>query len=117
MDHTSRVARHGIASGQRTSSWLGAIAAMVFAAALALPTPARAVDVCLVLLCLAAPSWRAIPQCVPPVQQVFKDLAKGKPFPTCSTSGAGSSARRTGSDRPDRRRPRDRAELKSEESF
>ena len=57
-----------------------------------LPGTARAVDGCLVLLCLAAPSWRAIPQCVPPVQQVFKDLAKGKPFPTCSMAGAGNSA-------------------------
>ncbi|MCB1947179.1 MAG: hypothetical protein KDF55_16785 [Thauera sp.] len=65
--------------------WLAALIALV-------PTPARAVDGCLVLLCLAAPSWRAIPQCVPPVQQLFRDLARGKPFPTCSMSGAGNTA-------------------------
>ena len=55
--------------------------------------PARAVDGCLVLLCLAAPSWRSIPQCVPPVRQVFRDLARGKPFPSCAMAGAGNSAR------------------------
>lgn len=60
--------------------------------AAAVPTPARAVDGCLVLLCLAAPSWRAIAQCVPPVQQLFRDLARGKPFPRCDMSGAGNNA-------------------------
>jgi hypothetical protein len=65
-----------------------------------LPTPAHAVDGCLVLLCLAAPSWRSVPQCVPSVQQVFKDLAKGKPFPTCSTSGAGNRANHNWSNAP-----------------
>ncbi|XHS77089.1 hypothetical protein ACFJGW_15340 [Burkholderiaceae bacterium UC74_6] len=53
---------------------------------------AHAVDGCRVLLCLAAPSWRAIPQCVPPITQLFRDLARGKAFPTCSMSGAGNSA-------------------------
>lgn len=74
---------------------------LLLAAAVALvPTPARAVDGCLVLLCVAAPSWRAIPQCVPPVQQLFKDLAKSKPFPTCSMSGAGNSANHAWSSAP-----------------
>jgi hypothetical protein len=49
-----------------------------------------AVDGCLVLLCFAAPSWRTIPQCVPPVTQVFRDLTRGKAFPTCAMSGAGN---------------------------
>jgi hypothetical protein len=63
------------------------------AAALALwPRSAHAVDGCLVLLCLAAPNWSAIPQCVSPVRQLFRDLARGKPFPTCAMSGAGNSA-------------------------
>ena len=53
---------------------------------------AHAVDGCLVLLCLAAPSWSSIPQCVPPVEQVMNDLAHGKPFPTCNMAGAGNSA-------------------------
>jgi hypothetical protein len=56
------------------------------------PPPARAVDGCVVLLCLAAPSWRAIPQCVPPIRQLFRDLARGKSFPTCAMSSGGNSA-------------------------
>src|SRR4051794_31548625 len=76
---------------------LGAWVAML--GVLAAPS-ARAADGCLGLLCLAAPSWRAIPQCVPPIQQLFKDLAKGKPFPTCSTSGAGNSANHAWSSAP-----------------
>jgi hypothetical protein len=73
--------------------WLAALIALV-------PTPARAVDGCLVLLCLAAPSWRLIPQCVPPVPQLFRDLARGKPFPTCSMAGAGNTANHAWSNAP-----------------
>lgn len=54
--------------------------------------PAAAVDGCTVLLCFAAPSWRAIPQCVPPIKQVLHDLSRGKPFPTCNMAGANNSA-------------------------
>ncbi len=69
------------------------ILASLTCAALLLAAPAaRAVDGCLVLLCLAAPSWRAIPQCVPPVRQVLRDLALGKVFPTCGMSGPGNTA-------------------------
>lgn len=64
------------------------------------PIPARAVDGCLVMLCLAAPSWKAIPECVPPVRQLFRDLARGKPFPSCSTTGNGSSVNHHWSDAP-----------------
>ena len=53
---------------------------------------AHAVDGCLVLLCFAAPSWRAIPQCVPPIRQVLRDLARGKVFPTCGMAGRGNNA-------------------------
>jgi hypothetical protein len=60
-------------------------------ALLTLSTPVRA-DGCLVLLCLAAPSWRAIPQCVAPIRELFRDLARGRPFPTCAMSGAGNRA-------------------------
>ena len=71
------------------------------AAMLALfPRPAHAVDGCLVLLCLAAPSWRAIPQCVPPVKQLFRDLARGKGFPTCSMAGSGNRTNHTWSSAP-----------------
>jgi hypothetical protein len=54
--------------------------------------PALAVDGCVVLLCFAAPNWGAIPQCVPPIRQVLRDLALGRPFPVCAMSGAGNSA-------------------------
>jgi hypothetical protein len=68
-------------------------AAILVAIALAtIPAPARAVDGCTVLLCLAAPSWRAIPQCVPPIQQMLRDLARGRGFPTCAMAGAGNSS-------------------------
>lgn len=70
-----------------------AVATLAAAAALmAESMPASALDGCQVLLCLAAPSWRAIPQCVPTITQLFRDLARGKAFPSCAMSGAGNSA-------------------------
>ena len=71
-------------------------AALVLAAA-----PAAAVDGCLVLLCLAAPNWSAIPQCVGPVTQVLRDLARGRPFPTCAMGGAGNSGSHQWASAPD----------------
>lgn len=68
------------------------VAAVGMAGLLTLASPALAVDGCLVLLCFAAPSWRAIPQCVPPVVKVLRDLALGRAFPTCTMSGAGNTA-------------------------
>lgn len=65
---------------------------LAIAALLGGTTSARAVDGCQVLLCFAAPSWRSIPQCVPPIQEVLHDLARGKPFPTCAMSGPANSA-------------------------
>jgi hypothetical protein len=50
-----------------------------------------ATDGCLVMLCLAAPDWRQVPQCVPPVRQLLHDLARGKPFPRCDTGSSGST--------------------------
>ena len=44
---------------------------------------ALAVDGCLVLLCLAG-DWSAISQCVPPVEQLFRELARGGAFPSCA---------------------------------
>jgi hypothetical protein len=69
-----------------------AVALIGLAAVLGHPAPAHAADGCLVLLCFAAPSWRAIAQCVPPIRSVLDDLAHGRPFPSCSMSGAGNSA-------------------------
>lgn len=70
--------------------WLWLLSLLVVLAGFT--APARAVDGCKVLLCFAAPSWRDIPQCVLPIQQVIHDLARGKPFPTCSMSGPANSA-------------------------
>jgi hypothetical protein len=55
------------------------------------PTIARAADGCTVLLCLAAPKWSAIPQCVPPIRELFHDLARGRSFPTCRMSSGGNT--------------------------
>lgn len=74
---------------QHTTTVAAAITAALFAST---PLPARAADGCLILLCLAAPSWKAVPQCVAPVRQVLRDLARGRPFPTCGMSGAGNTA-------------------------
>lgn len=68
-------------------SALGLLSAMFLSA-----RPVLAVDGCKALLCLAAPSWQAITDCVPTIHQLHKELAKGKPFPTCSMAGAGNSA-------------------------
>ena len=88
--HCGRVPAHAGPPSARTVV-AGALAALLTGVAM----PARAVDGCLVLLCLAAPSWRAIPQCVSPVRQLFRDLARGKAFPTCPMSGHGNTARHT----------------------
>lgn len=68
------------------------IALPVAASLCLLSAPALAVDGCQVLLCFAAPNWRAVPQCVPPIRQVLRDLARGRAFPTCAMAGAGNSA-------------------------
>ena len=57
-----------------------------------LASPARATDGCTVLLCLAASSWRSIAQCVPPVREVLRDLARGRPFPVCGMGGQGNDS-------------------------
>ncbi|MBI3345674.1 MAG: hypothetical protein HY020_00505 [Burkholderiales bacterium] len=59
---------------------------------LASAAPALALDGCELLLCLAAPSWRAVAQCVPPVTQALRDLARGKLFPACAMAGNGNTA-------------------------
>lgn len=44
---------------------------------------------CKVLLCAAAsaPGWSGIPYCVPVMHQLFSDLAKGHPWPSCPEGG------------------------------
>jgi hypothetical protein len=77
-------------------------AAVALASALA-AVPARAVDGCTVLLCLAGP-WQSIGECIAPVEQLFSDLWNGAPFPSCNLAnapnagsplGGSSSARNT----------------------
>lgn len=80
------------AKWKHVSRWLGWVIALPLLLG-GVTTPARAVDGCLVMLCFAAPSWRAIPRCVPPIRQVLRDLARGKAFPTCAMAGVGNSAR------------------------
>lgn len=53
---------------------------------------ANAADGCKVLLCLAAPSWRNIGECHPPIHEVMRDLARGRPFPVCTMAGSGNDA-------------------------
>jgi hypothetical protein len=55
--------------------------------------PARAQDAsfgCKVLLCAAAssPSWSGIPYCVPVMQELFRRLARGGGWPSCSEAHA-----------------------------
>jgi hypothetical protein len=79
---------------------LALVSAALLMGGIASPHPAWAVDGCQVLLCFAAPKWRSIPQCVPPIQQVLRDLARGKPFPTCSMAGGGNTAQHTWASAP-----------------
>lgn len=81
--------RSGAAKPRKVSGML--MASLCLTSMGAVPTPALAVDGCLVLLCFAAPNWRAIPQCVPPIQQVLRDLARGRPFPSCAAAGTGNT--------------------------
>lgn len=70
-------------------SWVISGALAVFS--LLSTTSAHAADGCKFLLCIAGP-WSSISQCVPTVHEVFRDLARGRGFPTCNMSGAGNSA-------------------------
>ncbi len=92
---------HPPGANARCTRWPRRAAILLSAAALAFAAPpALALDGCLVLLCLAAPSWRAIPQCVPPITQLFRDLARGKLFPSCGMSGPANSAAHQWADAP-----------------
>lgn len=65
------------------------------------PFMAQAADswACEVVLCLANPKGAtAVAPCVPPIKKLFKELAKGNPFPTCnmnSDDAQGNSAKNT----------------------
>ena len=55
---------------------------------------AHAADGCKFLLCIAGP-WSSIAACQSTVHEVFRDLARGRPFPTCGMTGAGNTASNT----------------------
>lgn len=91
MDATNTLDRPAVAA-KRGNAIRGLVIVAAMGCLSSFSGSARAVDGCLVLLCFAAPSWRAIAQCVPPITQVLRDLARGRPFPTCGMAGAGNSA-------------------------
>lgn len=71
---------------------LGALASFFIGVFGLLAAPsAHAADGCKFLLCIAGP-WKGIAECRPTVYEVFRDLAKGRPFPTCAMSGGGNAA-------------------------
>ncbi len=80
-----------------STAWRSARAASLSIALGIIPMAAPAQDAsfgCKVLLCAAAtaPSWSGIPYCVPVMQQLFRQLAKGGGWPACpdgQTSGLG----------------------------
>ena len=92
MQNLHNLAPPAIRGKRRNAGAQGVVALGVLGVMVAFSAPARAVDGCLVLLCLAAPSWRSIPQCVPPIRQVLRDLARGRALPTCGMAGTGNSA-------------------------
>jgi|GEM_PF-3798704 len=50
---------------------------------------------CTIALCMANPNGpRAVAECVPPINKLMRDLARGKSFPRCSLSGGGSTEKR-----------------------
>ena len=69
--------------------------AVIGAIVLLLGSSAHASDYgCKVLLCLANPNGsRAVSECRPPIDQLFNDLARGRPFPTCELAQAPSGGR------------------------
>jgi len=100
LDQTKKM---GDAEPRFRLSRLGLISklATVSGCVMAMPTPTYAVDGCTVLLCLAAPSWRSVEQCVPPIRQLLRDLVRGKAFPICAMAGSGSSSSHAWSAAPD----------------
>lgn len=68
-----------------------ALAASVLAAAFS--APANAADGCTVLLCLAG-NWKNISECRPPVEEMMRDVARGRHFPSCDTSGNSNAGNR-----------------------
>lgn len=67
----------------------------IFLLALSFSNSVHASDYgCKVLLCLANPNGpRAVSECVPPINQLFNDLSRGRSFPTCDLASSPSGGR------------------------
>ena len=64
-----------------------AVLAVVFASTFGAISSASAADGCKALLCFANPNGpMAVAECVSTVREVIRDMAKGRPFPTCNSS-------------------------------
>lgn len=66
---------------------------MLIGVVMATSMPAHADDYgCTVLLCLANPAGpMAVAECVPPIKKLYRDLARGRAFPTCQMASAPDS--------------------------
>jgi len=50
---------------------------------------------CEVLLCLSNPAGpMAVSECVPPIEKLYRELAKGRGMPSCAMSGQGNYAKK-----------------------
>lgn len=68
---------------------------IVLAATFAMTSETRAQEAafgCKVLLCAAAtaPGWSGVPYCVPVMQELFRQLARGRAWPVCQEGRASS---------------------------
>ena len=88
---------HCNSAGIRLRSLISALACVPLVLGSA---PTRAADGCVAMLCFASPSWRSIPECVPAITQILRDLAHGKPIPSCAMGGVGNAADHTWASAP-----------------
>lgn len=80
-----------------TSSLRSAVAVTVTLSLVGLAYPAQADQkhACTVLVCLANPNGpRAVAECVPPINKLFRDLARGRSFPHCNLSSSSQGSAR-----------------------
>ncbi len=96
LDLASRTAKHWNADWLSLAVGLAIIAGSVSSGRV----HAQPVDGCKVLLCLAAPNWRQVQDCVPTIHQLHRHLARGRRFPTCAAAGPGNSAENTWANAP-----------------
>ena len=74
--------RCGLDQARTAATRSAVLAAMLFLGS----GQAHAVDGCKVLLCLAG-NWSSISQCRPDVEEAFRQVARGRGWPTCNEGG------------------------------